>query len=260
MFLQKRSWFHQQRIDVENYQFSQRTFVAARFVTHHRWVVCRESNVLRLINYGSCWARCSQAFVCSTALTYTHNYSHAIFGGCSHIRYFSRVCATTDVSVIYPLVRPVPLLYADAFFRLGNDHFTPDDIRLNKVAVHWRQTGHIQNGFGAVLFPVQGPPQFFHGHVPAEALRRFASRDAFVFFLEAVVQILSLWVFHRELNQPYIAFIDNTAAQFALTKGNSSDNAVNVLTSVFWTTAAEIGAAPWFERVTSSAKHLRSCQ
>ena len=102
------------------------------------------------------------------------------------------VCAQARTLPLSTRWRPVPLLYADAFFRLGNDQLIPDDIRLNKVAVDWRQTGHLQNGFGSVLFPIQGPPQFFHGHVPAEALRRFASRDAFIFSLEAVVQMVSL--------------------------------------------------------------------
>ena len=144
------------------------------FVTHHRWVVCRESNVLRLINDGSCWSRCSQAFVCSTALTYTHT-TTLTPSLVAAVRTFNAlaVCAQPRTLPLSIRWRPVPLLYVDAFFRLGNDQFTPDDIRLNKVAVDWRQTGHLQNGFGAVLFPVQGLPQFFHGHVPAKALRSF---------------------------------------------------------------------------------------
>ena len=50
-----------------------------------------------------------------------------------------------------------------------------------------------------------------------------------------------------------MSFIDNTAAQFALTKAYSSDDAVNILSSIFWAATAEWGAAPWFERVSSAA-------
>ena len=55
------------------------------------------------------------------------------------------------------------------------------------------------------------------------------------------------------LSGPYFSFVDNTAAQFVLVKGFTSDPAVNVLSSIFWATAAETGAGPWFERVTSKA-------
>ena len=76
------------------------------------------------------------------------------------------------------------------------------------------------HGFGVFMFPVHGQPLFFHGVVPAEVLAEFASRGAFFFFLlEALAQILALLVFRNELRGPFLAFVDTTAAEHALTKG-----------------------------------------
>ena len=65
--------------------------------------------------------------------------------------------------------------------------------------------------------------------------------------------MLALFAFQDQLRSPYLSFINNTAAQFALSKGYSSDDAVNTLSSIFWASAAEWGSAPWFERVSSQA-------
>ena len=89
--------------------------------------------------------------------------------------------------------------------------------------------------------------------MPAEFLFRFATRKQYMFLLEAVAQMLALFACGSMLSGPYYSFVDKTAAQFALVKGFTSDPAVNVLSSIFWATAAEIGAGPWFERVTSKA-------
>ena len=59
--------------------------------------------------------------------------------------------------------------------------------------------------------------------------------------------------FQDQLRSPYLSFIDNTAAQFALSKGYLLDDAVNTLSSIFLASAAEWGSAPWFERVSSQA-------
>ena len=48
-------------------------------------------------------------------------------------------------------------------------------------------------------------------------------------------------------------FVDNTAEKCALRKGYSSDETMNIVTSVFWATAAKNGSTPWFEPVSSAA-------
>ena len=84
-------------------------------------------------------------------------------------------------------------------------------------------------------------------------LKWLAPRGPFIFILEAIVQILALFAFHDKLREPYLSFIDNTEAQFALTKACSFDDTVNSIPSFFLATAAEWGVAPWFERVSSAA-------
>ena len=51
----------------------------------------------------------------------------------------------------------------------------------------------------------------------------------------------------------HISFVDNTAAQFALAKSYSTDDAVNTLASIFWATAGVLGLGPWFERAPFQA-------
>ena len=65
--------------------------------------------------------------------------------------------------------------------------------------------------------------------------------------------MFALFAFASELRGPYLSFIDNTAAQFDLTKGFSSDNAINILSSIFWATAARDRCAPYSELVSSKA-------
>ena len=94
-------------------------FVATRFVTHHCWVVCRESNVLRLINYGSCWARCSQAFVCSTAVTYTQLLSRHLWWLLFAHSILLALCAQPRTFPLSTSWRPVPPLVRRRFLPPG---------------------------------------------------------------------------------------------------------------------------------------------
>ena len=64
-------------------------------------------------------------------------------------------------------------------------------------------------------------------------LKWLAPRGPFIFILEAIVQILALFAFHDKLREPYLSFIDNTGAQFALTKACSFDDTVNSIPSFF---------------------------
>ena len=150
--------------------------------------------------------------------------------------------------------RPVPLVYADAFFNLGQRSIRQTDLAQNSVnSQDWKSLANSSNGFGVLVVPLSGTSVCFQGSMPTEFLSRFATRKQYIFLLEAVAQMLALFACGSMLSGPYYSFVDNTAAQFALVKGFTSDPAVNVLSSIFWATAAEIGAGPWFERVTSKA-------
>ena len=65
-------------------------------------------------------------------------------------------------------------------------------------------------------------------------LLEFAHRKQFIFLLETMVQILAFFVWAPWLNCEHMCFVDNSAAQFALTKGYSSDDNTNVLVSLYW--------------------------
>ena len=96
---------------------------------------------------------------------------------------------------------------------------------------------------------------FAHGSVPPAVLQLFATRRAFIFIfiLEALAQCLPLWALGPALAGPYWSFVDNTAAQHALTRGYSGNAAANAVVSAFWVAAAGYTACPWFERVPSKA-------
>ena len=136
---------------------------------------------------------------------------------------------------------------------LGETNFRINEVVQNKVGFQSNMIPNLNNGFGVVLFTVAGKPLFFCGEVPSPVLQEFAQRGQFIFFLEAVAQMLALFAFASELRGPYLSFIHNTAAQFTLTKGFSSDDAINTSSSIFWATAARNRCAPYFERVSSKA-------
>ena len=69
---------------------------------------------------------------------------------------------------------------------------------------------------------------------------------------------MSLLACRDYLQQVHFSFIDNTAAQFALANRFSSDDSINTIATIFWATAANWGAAPWFERVSSAANVVTS--
>ena len=86
-----------------------------------------------------------------------------------------------------------------------------------------------------------------------QVLQEYAPEGQYIFVLEAVAQCLALWVFWPFLRCPYWSFVDNAAAQWALSKGYSSCPEGNVLTTLFWAVAVRYTCDPWFERVPSKA-------
>ena len=157
--------------------------------------------------------------------------------------------------ILFETERPTPILYADAFFSLGEASFRPGPA--NEIPLVWRPEAihTADNGWGFVLLPADRacPPMYAYGSVPPAVLQRFATRRAFIFILEVLAQCLPLWALGPALAGPYWSFVDNTAAQHALTRGYSGNAAVNAVVSAFWVAASVYTASPWFERVPSKA-------
>ena len=148
-----------------------------------------------------------------------------------------------------PPPQAMAVLYADAFYLDGeNRHkagFIPSSARLTSRS---RQ----QNGWGFVL-RLGSEVYYDYAEVPAEVLRAFVTRKAFIYALEVVAQVIALAAFGRWIPSAWIAFIDNVAGQCALSKGYGRDSAVNGILTTFWALAARRGWRPHFERVTSKA-------
>ena len=106
-----------------------------------------------------------------------------------------------------------------------------------------------------MIFPAEEEesPLYFSCSVPKEIVRLFAGGGQFIFFLEAVAQCLPMWVWWPKLAGSYLSFVDNVAAQWALSKGYSKNSEANLLVSLFWAAVTEKGSDPWFERVPSKA-------
>ncbi|CAE7931305.1 unnamed protein product, partial [Symbiodinium necroappetens] len=66
-------------------------------------------------------------------------------------------------------------------------------------------------------------------------------------------EVLALVTMGRRLPQRWLAFIDNVAGQWALTKGYGKDPAVNGILASFWATASLSDWLPDFRRVPSKA-------
>ena len=92
------------------------------------------------------------------------------------------------------------------------------------------------------------------GVVPERILKRFTLRRQYIFLLETLAQCLASWLLYHELGQLYLSFVDNTASQWALTKGYSRDPEANAIVGLFWTSAALLGSHSWFECIGTNAQ------
>ena len=146
--------------------------------------------------------------------------------------------------------RRVCVLYADAFITLRDAcraaaRWLPD-------AVPFEILREATNGFGAVFCALGSQPIAFRGEVPRLVLARVASSKAFIFWLEALAQILSIIVVAHMVEADILCFVDNTAAELALRKGSSKDLLLSALIGQFWIWVAERGLCLHFRRVASS--------
>ena len=144
---------------------------------------------------------------------------------------------------------PQAIIYADAFYKPGEVRHKAGHIPA-EVAVKPGTRG--QNGWGYVV-RIGDDVYYDYGVAPADFLHVFAARKAFIYVLEILAQVLALVTMGRRLPQRWLAFIDNVAGQWALTKGYGKDPAVNGILASFWATASLSDWLPDFRRVPSKA-------
>ena len=150
-------------------------------------------------------------------------------------------------------VQGTGIAYADAFFEMGDTGHRPADAPM----AQWtsQSATSLANGWGVVVrCPTTGVTRYACGVVPTRVLQRFTLRRQYIFLLETLAQCLASWLFYHELGQWYLSFVDNTASQWALTKGYSRDPEANCIVGLFWTSAAPLGSHPWFERAGTNAQ------
>ena len=144
---------------------------------------------------------------------------------------------------------PQALIYADAFFQPGE---VKHKAGFLPAGLPTPQGARGKNGWGYVV-RIGGETFYDFGQAPASFLAAFGSRRAFIYVLEIVAQVLALTALARRLPERWLAFIDNVAGQWALTKGYGRDQCVNGVLAAFWSQAAGMGWLPDFRRVPSKA-------
>jgi len=146
-----------------------------------------------------------------------------------------------------------PVIYADAFFLLGEKKTRswPNDVPWEPKTV-----SATKNGWGCVIIPDQSRPHegvMIRGEIPADVVAAYCSSKAYIYFLEALAQIIPVVIRPDLIQREYIAYIDNEAAKHALVKGYGSVKEVNNLVSAFWRFCEHRTLMPWFERVSTQA-------
>ena len=89
--------------------------------------------------------------------------------------------------------------------------------------------------------------------VPVTSLAKVAPSKAFIYWLEMMAQILSIAVVAPHVHGHLVCFVDNTAAEHALRKGCSKDEAFTKTLACFWAWVADNNLQLSFHRVTSAA-------
>ena len=146
--------------------------------------------------------------------------------------------------------RPVTHLYADAFITIHG---------VRRSARRWleelpplQELQTATNGFGAIVTVPGRAPVGFRGEVPTTVLADLASSRAYIFWLEALAQIVSVAVASSVCSEHVACWIDNTAAEHALNKGYSKDLRLSAIIGAFWIWAASTSFSVSFHRVASS--------
>ena len=93
----------------------------------------------------------------------------------------------------------------------------------------------------------------FRTSAPVSFLSKVATTKAFIFWLEALAQILSLAAVAGFLSGDVVCFVDNSASEHALRKGYSKDARLTNLLGWFWAWVASKELNVFFVRVSSKA-------
>ena len=148
------------------------------------------------------------------------------------------------------------VIYADAFFLLGDRMKAAHSMLKDHCPNGPVSVGKLTNGWGAVYLPcadMQVKGLAIRGSVPDALLQRFTSNKAYIYFLEAFAQLITVFFFCTVLDPLVTNFIDNEAAKHAVIKGYCRERAMCNLLGSFWCLCAQNGINPWLERVTSDA-------
>ncbi|CAE7027728.1 DD3-3 [Symbiodinium sp. CCMP2592] len=145
--------------------------------------------------------------------------------------------------------KPVAHLFADAFLTVHG---------VRRVANKWlselpplQELSSATNGFGSIVALPGRRPLGFRGEVPASVLAGLAASRAYIFWLEALAQLVSLAVVCDLVDTHVCCWIDNTAAEHALNKGYSKDLRLSAIIGAFWVWAASRSLSVSFHRVSS---------
>ena len=143
------------------------------------------------------------------------------------------------------------VLYADAFFELGDQSFGLSDSPPERWQAN--SSSRYRNGFGFVVRS-GSEVRFAHGSIPADLLALFTSRRAYIYIyiycLEIFGQVIAAITCRDMLSENWIGFCDNMAGKAALIRGYGRDSTVNNLLACFWALAQRLRWQP----------HLNGCR
>ena len=144
---------------------------------------------------------------------------------------------------------PISVVYTDAFFQMGERLFRPSDPNIPR---RWNshKAPAYHNGWG-IIVKTNGRVYYSSGSVPAEVLRLFCKRRAYIYVLEVLAQIFAFVIFHSVLTPYVVSYIDNEPGRCALSKGYGKDLGVNNLLSFAWTWLCRAQRHPHFEWIPS---------
>ena len=147
-----------------------------------------------------------------------------------------------------PATQSSAVLYADAFFELGDKAFGLSD----EPPENWYSTSfrRYRNGWGFVV-RCHSVICFAHGSVPNDVLALFTPRRAYIYCLEIFGQILAALTCRDILPKVWVGFCDNMAGRSALVRGYGRDATINNLLACFWAVARLLEWQPHFEWVAS---------
>ena len=131
---------------------------------------------------------------------------------------------------------------------------SPCMVKGGAPTVGWTPV-RLYNNSGSlpIYFGPPGVKACFRAQVPVEVLQHCCTSRDYIYWLEAVAQLISIAAVARDQFDCLICFVDNTAAEHALNKGTSKNAALCWLLGSFWLWAAKRGLFVTFQRVTSQA-------